>query len=128
MYMNGEKKLKRSIFEMSTEVLGIIEKESVPTKIMFAANMSYNRFMIIIEGLEIVGLVKEMIFNRADYLKGPGRRNSSIVTETVLWKTNKRIQRRYCLTEKGRRALSLVKNLKVMMEGLEDEKRISVVH
>ena len=118
--------MKRSMFEMSIAVLEIMEKISVPTKIMFAANMSWDRFMTIISGLKTVGLVKEMVLSGTSILTRPGRRNSQIDVETVIWKTNTRKQRRYSLTEKGREALSLVKNLNEMIEGLGIEREMLV--
>lgn len=109
--------MKRSNFEMSLEVLEIIEKNNVPTRIMFTANMSWNRFMGIITGLKSVGLVKETILKR---IATPGRMVSYNDEEDV-WKTDKRVQRRYSLTEKGMKVLGLVKNLNSLIEGLDYE-------
>jgi predicted transcriptional regulator len=122
-----EKILKRSTYDMSIDVLEIIEKINVPSKIMFAANMSWRRFMMIIAGLKAVGLVEEKVFSGVNKLLGPGRRSSDTFVEGVPWRTNIRTQRRYSLTEKGRKVLSLVKNLNKMTEGLGNETEALII-
>lgn len=123
-YLDDEK-MKRSSFETAMELLEIIEKNGVPTKIMYAANMSWNRFIIIVERLKIMGLIDENVLGVNDIIRPRGR-ISQFDTRMVLWRTDKRVQRRYTLTDKGKEVLSLVKDLKEKMEGFSVEKDIIV--
>ena len=109
--------MKRSTYDMSLDVLQIMDKVSIPSKIMFAANMSWNRFMMIIAELKAVGLVEEKVLRRTNNPVGPGRRCSYLSLERVSWRTM-RIQRRYALTDKGRKVLSLIKTLNELTKGL----------
>ena len=97
------------------EVLGIIERHSVPTRIMSAANMNWVRFAKMVEKLKKVGLIEEKILNRTNGLR---EFKSSILVEGVLRRTNKHRQKRYSLTEKGQEVLSLFRILNEKIEGL----------
>ena len=99
------------------EVLAIIDKHSIPTKIMSAANLSWRPFQVILTGLIISGLVKETILRRA---ASPGR-NPHTAPETVHWKSNKRTRKIYSLTDKGREALSLSRDLNTILGCIKDE-------
>ncbi len=112
--------MKRSAFEIAITVLEIMERHSVPTKIMFSADINWNTFTATISGLKTIGLVKETVLGTAKRLRGRGVSYSD--TETASGRRNAHTLRRYSLTEKGREVLSLVKILNEKMGGLGIER------
>lgn len=112
--LEAKTRLKRSRLEMSLEVFNIIEKKTIPTRAMFTANLSWDRFTRILEGLKAVGLVKETILKG---VSAPGRVGLS--EEDCLCKTG-RLQRRYAVTEKGVKVLRLFRDLNGLLCGVSE--------
>ncbi|MDQ1280581.1 MAG: Winged helix-turn-helix [Thermoproteota archaeon] len=99
------------------EVLGIMERHSVPTRIMSAANMNWIRFVKMVDKLKKIGLIEETVLNSTNRLSGL---DNSLIIEKGKWSgANKHKLRRYNLTRKGQEVLSLFKNLNEKLEGLK---------
>ncbi len=85
--------MRRSLYEQSLEVLAIIEKENIPTHIMYASNMTWDRLEKIVAKLQSSGLIeKQTLYN--------------------VYKKHSR----YSLTDKGREVNMLAKNLNAKLD------------